>query len=175
VPAAPRAMRPSAGAQFDLRQRVMAVLRLGHAVARHVTGKEIWKSLIECVDRMRSAFGSLELRIPGRVCFPLVLQLDAVAGELDGTMSCSIRPDLALRPLVGLRDVSQRLAQGVLQRGGSLDRGYERNRRALTYERSSAPRVLRSSAIGSSILARAAAWQIVRRIGLPGSGISSAD
>jgi hypothetical protein len=88
-------MRPSAGAQFDLRQRVMAVLRLGHAVARHVTGKEIWKSLIECVDRMRSAFGSLELRIPGRVCFPLVLQLDAVAGELDGTMSCSIRPDLA--------------------------------------------------------------------------------
>src|SRR5262245_44833509 len=45
----------------------------------------------------------------------------------------------------------------------------------LTSEQSSAPRLLRSSAIGTSILARAAAWEIVRRIGFRGSGISSAD
>ena len=45
----------------------------------------------------------------------------------------------------------------------------------LTYDRFGTPRVLRSSAIGTSIPARDAAEEIVRRIGLPGSGISSAD
>src|SRR5262245_1979095 len=45
----------------------------------------------------------------------------------------------------------------------------------LTSEQSSALRVLTSSAIGTSILARAAAWEIVRRTGFRGSGINSAD
>ena len=43
---------PLRGRPVDLRQRAMAVLRLAHAVAQHVTGKEIWKSLIECVPHL---------------------------------------------------------------------------------------------------------------------------
>ena len=66
---------------------------------------------------------SLELGIPRRASFPLVLQLDVIAFELDGHDVLQHQAGPRLRPLVGSRDIAQRRPQGVLQRGGGLDRG----------------------------------------------------
>ena len=49
-------------------------------------------------------------------------QLDAVAFELDRHDVLQHQAGPRLRPLVGSRDVAQRRPQGVLQRGGGLDR-----------------------------------------------------
>ena len=70
----------------------------------------------------RTHGGSLELRIPGRVRFPLVLQRNAVARELDvHDVLQEHQAGPLLRALVGSGDISQRLAQRILQRGGGLD------------------------------------------------------